>query len=72
MIEAYRHLAAAVLARAVRDAKSDNSHADDARRFLAGPWAETIADVLEVSDDLRQLVAGLPEPKARQLELWEL
>lgn len=44
----YRRLAAAVLARAVKDIRAGNGHADEARWFLRTEWAEDVADVARV------------------------
>jgi len=44
----YRRLAAAVLARAVKDIRADNGYADLARRFLETDWAAAVADLAEV------------------------
>jgi hypothetical protein len=43
--DSYRSLAAAVLTRAAKDIKANNSHADEARWFLGTEWAEVMAEV---------------------------
>ena len=53
----YRHLAAAVLCLAVRDARQDNGHGLDARQFLQGQWCLFLAESLDVADDLARLLS---------------
>ena len=45
---AYRRLACAILARAVRDAKSGNGHSAEARHWLAGEGAD-LAEQLDIA-----------------------
>jgi hypothetical protein len=45
--------------------------ADDARRFLAGPWAAVLVESLNLPDGaLEHLLAEYPETERLQLALW--
>jgi len=66
VVAAYKRLACAILARAVRDAKSGNGHSTEARRWLAGdPWAGDLFDYLDIPPErVARWAVGL-EPLAQ-------
>jgi len=61
---AYRRLACAILARAVRDAQGGNGHSAEARRWLAGEGA-ILAERLDIPPERITRWAGGLEPLAQ-------
>ena len=60
VVLAYRHLACAIIRRAMLDARLDNGHSAEARLWLLfDPWASELLDGLGL--DRRQMVIWVSE-----------
>ncbi len=59
----WRRLAAAVLLRALEDARDGNGHSAEARAFLQSAQAGDLVLALDLEPaDLERVIGGLPEP----------
>ena len=71
--EPCREIAIAIVARAVKDAKSRNGHALEARRWLMfHPWAADLCNWLDIDrENVKDWVLSLPPLSDKQARLDE-